>query len=164
VRTLRVFGVLTGHAALAPEDISAVEMVAEMLPFLDFICLPGQRAPYIKNFVAARQLAGRPITVSNPEIDHEALVRDLRAGLVPHIAAITYRTRDFDLLTEQLSQAVNPHIFNLIDLASEKRETAAFLVDRLIPVLQKIFPPARSNIDVPVIVAEIRRIVAPLPA
>ena len=93
-------------------------------------------------------------------IDHEGLVRDLRAGLVPHIDATRAEPIDYDVLTEQLSQAVKPHISQLIDLASDKRETAGLIVDRLIPVLPKLFPPAGSNVDV--IAAEIRRIVAPL--
>jgi hypothetical protein len=166
VQTLRVSGEIAGHVALALEDVTTTEMVAEVLPFLDSICLTGQRASYIKNFVAARQLSGRPVTVVNPEIDHEALVRDLRAGLVPHIAATRAEPLDYDLLTEQLSQAVKPHISRLISLASDKRETAAFLVDKLIPVFQSIFPSASSNIDVPAVVAqiaaEIRQVVAPL--
>lgn len=91
---------------------------------------------------------------------------DLRAGLVPHIAATRAEPIDYDVLTEQLSQAVKPHISQLIDLASDKRETAGLIVDKLIPVLPKIFPPAGSNFDVPAVVAqisaEIRRIVAPL--
>ncbi|KAF8257860.1 hypothetical protein EI94DRAFT_1692001 [Lactarius quietus] len=102
-------------------------------------------------------------------VDHEALVRDLRAGLVSHIAATRAEPIDYDVLTEQLSQAVKPHISQLIDLASDKRETAGLIVDRLIPVLPKIFPAAAGNnndIDVPAVVAqitaEIRRIVAPL--
>jgi predicted RecB family endonuclease len=37
-------------------------------------------------------------------IDHEGLVRDLRARLVPH------KPIDYDVLMEQLSQAVKPHI------------------------------------------------------
>ena len=32
-------------------------------------------------------------------------------------------------------QAINPHITQLIDLATDKRETAALIVDRLIPIL-----------------------------
>ncbi|KAH8999723.1 hypothetical protein EDB92DRAFT_2080754 [Lactarius akahatsu] len=99
-------------------------------------------------------------------MDHEALVRDLRAGLVPHIAATRAEPIDYDVLTEQLSQAVKPHISQLIDLASDKRETAGLIVDRLVPMLPQIFPPAGSNFDVPAVVAqvaaEIRRIVAPL--
>jgi hypothetical protein len=48
-------------------------------------------------------LSGRPITVFNPEIYHETLVRDLRAALVPHIAATRAEPLDYDLLTEQLA-------------------------------------------------------------
>ncbi|KAI9436935.1 hypothetical protein H4582DRAFT_366964 [Lactarius indigo] len=99
-------------------------------------------------------------------MDHEALVRDLRAGLVPHIAATRAEPIDYDVLTEQLSQAVKPHISQLIDLASDKRETAGLIVDRLVPMLPQIFPPAGSNFDVPAVVAqlaaEIRRVIAPL--
>ena len=165
VQTLRVSGELDGHVSLALEDITA-EMVTEVLPFLDSICLAGERASSLKKFVAARQLSGRPVTVFNPDNFHETLVRDLRVELVPHIVATRAEPLDFDLLTEQLSQAVKPHISNLIDLATDKRETAGFLVDRLIPVLQNIFPPACINIDVHAVVAqiaaEIRRTVAPL--
>ena len=152
VQTLRVSRELAGHVALALEDITA-GMVGEVLPFLDSICLVGQPASSIKKFVVARQLSGRPVTVVSPEMDHEALVHDLRTALVPHIAATRAEPLDYDLLTEQLSQAIKPHISNLIDLASDKRETAGFLVDRLIPSLQKIFPPA--CIDVPAVVAQI---------
>ena len=163
VQSLRVSRELAGHVALALEDITA-GMVDEVLPFLDSIFLVGQPASSIKKFIVARQLSGRPVTVVNPEIDHEALVHDLRTALVPHIAATRAEPLDYDLLTEQLSQAIKPHLSNLIDLASDKRETAGFLVDRLIPSLQKIFPPA--CIDVPAVVAqiaaEVRRFVTPL--
>jgi hypothetical protein len=163
MQTLRVSKELAGRVAHAMEDITA-EMVGELLPFLESIYLAGQPASSIKKFVAARQLSGRPVTVVNPEIDHETLVHDLRTALVPHIAATRAEPLDYDLLTEQLSQEIKPHISNLIGLASDKRETAGFLVDRLIPSLQKIFPPA--CIDVPAVVAqiaaELRRFVAPL--
>ena len=85
---------------------------------------------------------------------------------VPHIAATRAEPIDYDVLMEQLSPAVKTHISQLIDLASDKRETAGLIVDRLIPVLPKIFPLAGGNFDVPAVVAqiaaEIRRIVAPL--
>ncbi|KAI0297544.1 hypothetical protein B0F90DRAFT_1912759 [Multifurca ochricompacta] len=101
-------------------------------------------------------------------INHEALMRELHAALVPHIAAMRAEPIDYDLLTEQLSQAVKPHISQLIDLASDKRETAGLIVDRLIPVLPKVYPPVGSSIDIPAVVAqattEVRRIVAQLDA
>ena len=113
----------------------------------------------------------RPRTPLPPQattIDHEVLVHELRAALVPHISALRSEPIDYELLTEQLSQAVKPHISQLIDLASDKRETAGLIVDRLIPVLPQIYPPAGSSIDIPTIVAqiagEVRRIVASLDA
>jgi hypothetical protein len=109
-----------------------------------------------------------PVTPVAAPIDHEGLVRELRAAIVPHIAAMRSEPVDYELLTEQLSQAVKPHISQLIDLASDKRETAGLIVDRLIPVLPKIYPPAGNAFDIPTIVAqitaEVRRIVGPLDA
>jgi len=100
--------------------------------------------------------------------DHEALVRELHAALVPHIAALRTEPIDYELLTGQLSQAVKPHISQLIDLASDKRETAGLIVERLIPVLPTIYPPAGNSVDIPAVVgqvtAEVRRLVAPLDA
>ncbi|KAH9992519.1 hypothetical protein BJV74DRAFT_962454 [Russula compacta] len=97
-------------------------------------------------------------------VDHEALVRELHAVLVPHIAATRAEPIDYELLTEQLSQAVKPHISQLIDLASDKRETAGLIVDRLIPVLPNIYPPAGSSVDISQVTAEVRRIITPLDA
>ena len=113
----------------------------------------------------------RPRTPLPPQamsINHEALVHELRAGLLPHISALRSEPIDYELLTEQLSQAVKPHISQLIDLASDKRETAGLIVDRLIPVLPQIYPPAGNSIDIPTVVAqiaaEVRRIVSSLDA
>ncbi|KAN0130345.1 hypothetical protein V8E53_011687 [Lactarius tabidus] len=47
VRTLHVCQELAGHVALALEDVTW-EMVAEILPHLDLICLAGQPAPTIE--------------------------------------------------------------------------------------------------------------------
>jgi hypothetical protein len=62
VQTLHVSRDLAGHVALALEDIAG-EMVAEVLPSLDLIYLPGQLASSVEKFVAARQLSDRPVTV-----------------------------------------------------------------------------------------------------
>lgn len=47
-------------------------------------------------------------------------------------------TVDYTLLTERLTQAVKPHISQLIDLASDKRETAVLIVNKLIPALPQL--------------------------
>jgi hypothetical protein len=62
VRTLHVSQELASHVALALEDITA-EMVAEALPSLDLIYLAGQPASSVEEFVTARKLSGRPVTV-----------------------------------------------------------------------------------------------------
>ena len=105
-----------------------------------------------------------PVPAQVATVDHEALVRELHAVLVPHIMATRAEPIDYELLTEQLSQAVKPHISQLIDLASDKRETAGLIVDRLIPVLPSIYPPAGSSVDISQVTAEVRRIVTPLDA
>ncbi|KAI0285532.1 hypothetical protein BC826DRAFT_119175 [Russula brevipes] len=130
----------------------------------------GAVAPISARLEALERLRTRtplPVPQAIP-VDHEALVHELHALLVPHIAAMRAEPIDYEQLTGQLSQAVKPHISQLIDLASDKRETASLIVDRLIPVLPNIYPPAGDSIDIPAFVAqvttEVRRIVAPLDA
>ena len=62
VRSLYVSQDLTWPVSLALEDID-VEMVAEVLPSLELICLAGQPASSVRRFVAARQFSGRPVIV-----------------------------------------------------------------------------------------------------
>ena len=66
VRMLHVSHRLAGLVALALEDI-ALETVAEVLPSLDLIYFEGQPASSIEKFVAARQLSGCPVTVTETE-------------------------------------------------------------------------------------------------
>ena len=72
--------------------------------------------------------------------------------------------KDYDLLMEQLSQVVKPHISQLIDLASDKRETTTLIMVWLTPELPTIYPP--NNIDIPALIShvtsEVQCIVAPL--
>ncbi|KAH8101585.1 hypothetical protein BXZ70DRAFT_906693 [Cristinia sonorae] len=101
--------------------------------------------------------------------EREAIVLDVIAGLTPHLAAMRSEPIDYEGLTMQLTQAVKPHISQLIDLASDKRETASLIVDRLLPLLPDLQSPAASpNIDmddvVGRLVTEVRRIIAPLDA
>lgn len=70
--------------------------------------------------------------------EREALVIDMLAALTPHLAAVRSESIDYDELTNRLSQAVKPHITQLIDLASDKRETAGIITENLMPVLQSI--------------------------
>ena len=70
VRTLHVSNQLAGLVALALEDIS-LETVAEVLPSLDLICFEGRPASSVEKFIAARQLSGRPVTVTVIETEEE---------------------------------------------------------------------------------------------
>ena len=51
---------------MALEDI-AQEQVADVLPSLHSIDLPGQRASSVEKFITARQLSGRPVIVVDVE-------------------------------------------------------------------------------------------------
>jgi hypothetical protein len=61
-QTLHVSLELTGYIALALEDVTE-EMVTDVLPLLELICLEAQPVPSVKKFVAVRQLSGCPVTV-----------------------------------------------------------------------------------------------------
>ena len=72
VKTLYVIWELAGYVARALEDITA-EMVTEVLPSLDLICLAGQSESSIEKFIAARKVSGLPVTVvhSKRELDEK---------------------------------------------------------------------------------------------
>ncbi|OCB89245.1 hypothetical protein A7U60_g3612 [Sanghuangporus baumii] len=99
------------------------------------------------------------------QLDREGLIIDILSGMTPHLAAIRSEPVDYEGLTAQLSQAVKPHISQLIDLASDKRETAGLIVEQLMPVLQS-FASEPREFDTGDLVAEvsatINRIIAPI--
>ena len=94
--------------------------------------------------------------------DPSFIVNEILNALNPHFASIHPEPIDYDVLTSQLSQAVKPNISQLIDLASDKRETAGLILDRLLPALQAISP-ATPEIDIDnltsKVVAEVRKLV-----
>lgn len=98
--------------------------------------------------------------------ERENIVRDMLAAFTPHLTAVRHDPIDYDALTAQLSQAVKPHISQLIDLASDKRETAGLIVDSLIPMLQKMYPPQQFDADTVVgrLSNEVRQIVSGMDA
>jgi hypothetical protein len=67
MRTLRICRSLAGRVALALETLALEditgEMVSEVMPSLELICLEGQPASSVEKFIAARQLSDRPVTV-----------------------------------------------------------------------------------------------------
>ncbi|KZT61864.1 hypothetical protein CALCODRAFT_490782 [Calocera cornea HHB12733] len=78
--------------------------------------------------------------------DRELLLSELSQMVLPQIASLRVEPLDVDMLTAQLSEAVKPHISQLIDLASDKKETAGLIVQRLGPLLSSMAP---APLDVP---------------
>ncbi|THH32620.1 hypothetical protein EUX98_g1584 [Antrodiella citrinella] len=101
------------------------------------------------NHVAAAtsQLTHHIRSLEKSSSEREAIVLDVVAGLTPHLAAMRSEPIDYEGLTMQLTQAVKPHISQLIDLASDKRETANLIVDRLLPILPTLSPAASPLSD-----------------
>ena len=80
--------------------------------------------------------------------DSKSIVSEVLNALTPHLTAIQPAPVDYDTLTSQLSQAVKPHIAQLIDLASDKRETAGLILEQLLPALQTLDPATpKVNVD-----------------
>ncbi|KAG6902960.1 hypothetical protein C0995_008533 [Termitomyces sp. Mi166 len=99
---------------------------------------------------------------SAPAQERDFVVDNLVTVLTPLMSSLRADPVDYEFLTSELTQAVKPHISQLIDLASDKQETAGLIMDRLIPML-----PA-PNIDVDAITqkltTEVRRAIAPIDA
>lgn len=103
-------------------------------------------------------------TARAPSTNHEHLFQDLFQKLLPHIAALRAEPVDYDIITARLAQAVKPNISQLIDLASDKRETAGLIVDRLVPILPSLQPQINLEAVVGRLTSELRTIVGPLDA
>lgn len=86
--------------------------------------------------------------------DPGSIANEILNALDPHFAAMRPASIDYDALTSQLSQAVKPNISQLIDLASDKRETAGLILDQLLPALQAISP-MTPNIDIDNLTAKV---------
>ncbi|KAG8910837.1 hypothetical protein FRC01_006103 [Tulasnella sp. 417] len=72
--------------------------------------------------------------------NHQLLLREISSLILPRLAAIRPEPFDLDAVTEQLAEAVKPHISQLIDLASDKKETAVLITQQLSPLLHAIIP------------------------
>ncbi|KZO92060.1 hypothetical protein CALVIDRAFT_557757 [Calocera viscosa TUFC12733] len=72
--------------------------------------------------------------------DRELLLSELSQMVLPQIASLRVEPLDVDVLTAQLSEAVKPHISQLIDLASDKKETAGLIIQRLGPLMSSMMP------------------------
>ncbi|KAJ7717531.1 hypothetical protein DFH07DRAFT_1068200 [Mycena maculata] len=105
------------------------------------------------------------ISVAAPARERDSMVDSMMSALAPVLNSLHPEPVDYDYLTDKLTQSVKPHISQLIDLASDKRETAGLIVDRIIPLLPSS---SRSNVDTDAIAlqlcAEVRRAIAPIDA
>ncbi|KAG8900984.1 hypothetical protein FRB99_005644 [Tulasnella sp. 403] len=86
--------------------------------------------------------------------ERQLMIRELTALLLPRIAALRPEPFDIDAVTRQLSEAVKPRISQLIDLASDKKETAVLIVQQLTPLLHSLVPP---RLDIPAIATQLTR-------
>jgi chromosome segregation ATPase len=98
------------------------------------------------------------------ESEREALIRELMSVLAPKISALRPETVDYEHLTQQLSQAVKPHISQLIDLASDKRETASLIVNSILPMLPHSAPTLEPEAIAAQLTSEIRKVIGPVDA
>ena len=93
--------------------------------------------------------------------DSGFIAKEILSALNSHLASIHPAPIDYDALTSQLSQAVKPNISQLIDLASDKRETAGLILEQLLPVLQALAP-ATPEFDIDnlanKVVAEVKKV------
>jgi hypothetical protein len=93
--------------------------------------------------LAATEIAARMDSLENSVATRRAdesgiFVHDLLAVLTPRLDDLRPDPIDFDLLTARLSTAVRPEIHELIDLTSDKKETAVLIMQQLKPMLQGI--------------------------
>ncbi|PPQ90421.1 hypothetical protein CVT25_014939 [Psilocybe cyanescens] len=112
--------------------------------------------------LSARQEA---VALNASAREHDLIVDKLVSVLSPMIHSLQNDPIDYDFLTNHLTQAVKPHISQLIDLASDKRETASLIADKILPHLPSA---SDMNIDTDAItmklITEVRRAIAPIDA
>ena len=117
----------------------------------------GRRFMEVVGEIASRQDVGKEV------------VDEILGVLTPLVHSLRSEPIDYDFLTRELTQAVKPHISQLIDLASDKRETAGMIVDQLLPALLSAIskgssPPVDVNGMTMQLVAEVRKAIAPIDA
>jgi hypothetical protein len=111
--------------------------------------------------LAARQEA---VGLNAPARERD-IIDKLLTALSPMMHSLRNEPIDYDHLTRQLTQAVKPHISQLIDLASDKRETASLIVDRILPLLPPMGNPSIDTDSLTLkLITEVRRAIAPIDA
>ncbi|KAF9017592.1 hypothetical protein BDZ89DRAFT_1074684, partial [Hymenopellis radicata] len=117
---------------------------------------------------AIYEMGGRLESIGRaaPARERDAIVDAIVSALSPMLGSLRPEIVDYDFLTDKLTQAVKPHISQLIDLASDKRETAGMIVDRLVPLLPHLQEPPVVDTDAISIqlVSAVTRAIAPIDA
>jgi len=109
--------------------------------------------------LSARQEAA---ALNSPAREQDVIADKVVNALSPLIDSVHTDPIDYDFLTTQLAQAVKPHISQLIDLASDKRETAGLIVDKILPAIKNITIDADAMTMN--LINEVRRAIAPIDA
>lgn len=87
--------------------------------------------------------------------ERELLIGELFNALAPRLDSLNQQPIDFDTVTAKLAEAVKPHISQLIDLTSDKKETAGLIVQRLMPTLSALSQ-TPAHVDTDAIVSQLR--------
>ncbi|KAF8330435.1 uncharacterized protein EI90DRAFT_3124518 [Cantharellus anzutake] len=74
------------------------------------------------------------------EDNQESIIQGLLRHLEPRLESLRQEPFNLELTTSHLSQAVQPHISQLIDLASDKKETASLIAKELRPLFESLVP------------------------
>ncbi|KAF8519205.1 hypothetical protein JB92DRAFT_2828547 [Gautieria morchelliformis] len=87
--------------------------------------------------------------------ERELLLGEIFNVLAPRIESLRQQPVDFDVVTVKLAEAVKPHISQLIDLTSDKKETAGLIVQRLMPTLSALSQ-TPAHVDTDAIISQLR--------
>ncbi|KAK7064791.1 hypothetical protein R3P38DRAFT_2826409 [Favolaschia claudopus] len=105
------------------------------------------------------------INTAAPARTRDSTVDALMSALAPVLNSLHPEAVDYDYLTEKLAHAVKPHISQLIDLTSDKRETAGLIVEQLRPLLPSSSADAVDTDAIALqLCTEVRRAIAPIDA
>ncbi|PPQ62781.1 hypothetical protein CVT24_000475 [Panaeolus cyanescens] len=150
-------------AAASASSAASGSVAADVAPLIESI---GGRT--INAVVEAiSELSARQEAVANnaPARERDMIVDKLMGILTPMLHSLRSEPVDYEFLTRELTQAVKPHISQLIDLASDKRETAGLIVDQIMPLMPD---PRNFTFDTDAVtlklITEVRRAIAPIDA
>ncbi|KAL0945542.1 hypothetical protein HGRIS_014704 [Hohenbuehelia grisea] len=155
---LQLRGSADQASSLAPQDYVTGSEVKQMMENFSSLTVGA-----VVEAIQEQSVRLETVERGTPARDRDILVEQLVNALMPLVNTVRAERVDYDHLTEQLAQAVKPHISQLIDLTSDKRETAGLIMERLVPLL-----PSNASLDTDSItlqlVTEIRRAIAPIDA